>query len=301
MTENGPGTLYLCATPIGNLEDITLRVLSVLKSVDYLAAEDTRRTIKLLNHYEIKVPLISYHEHNRRQKGPQLIELLQQGKNIALVSDAGTPGISDPGYDLVCLAIEHGINVIPLPGPTAFVAALIASGLPTDRFVFEGFLPKARGERLKVVAGLRGETRTLVFYESPHRLLATLAELATALGDRPAAAAREITKKFEEISRGTISELQAKFGAAAPRGEFTLIVGGSAAVTADVAPVGPEAGLTPAERVAQLMATGIDKKTAIKQVAVERGLPKREVYAAVLDLVRDRSIEEGEEGEERDD
>jgi len=200
------GTLYLCPTPIGNLEDITLRALKILKRVDFIAAEDTRVTVKLLNHYEIKTPLISYHEHNQRQKGPEIIQLLLNGKNVALVTDAGTPGISDPGEDLVKLAVAEEIPVVPLPGAVAAICALVASGLSTERFVFEGFLPrkpKDRNQRLRLIAT---EPRTIVFYEAPHRILKTLEYLREALGNRKISVAREITKLHEEFFRGTIEQ-----------------------------------------------------------------------------------------------
>jgi len=221
------GTLYIVPTPIGNLEDITLRALRTLQEVDLIACEDTRVTARLLQHYHIHTPRTSYHEHNERKKTPWLIEQLKQGKNIALVSDAGTPGISDPGYPLIRACIEAEIPIEPLPGPTAFVPALVASGLPTHRFAFEGFLPAKKGRKKRLNA-LKEEERTLIFYESPHRLVKTLETFVTVFGpDRPAAVVRELTKKHEEIRRGTLSELYSYFaGKSRIRGEIVLIVGG---------------------------------------------------------------------------
>jgi 16S rRNA (cytidine1402-2'-O)-methyltransferase len=223
------GLLYLVATPIGNLEDITLRALRVLHEVDLIAAEDTRRTRILLDHYQINKPLISLYDHNELKRAPTLIRHLQEGANIALVSEAGTPLISDPGFRLVQLAIAHGITVIPIPGPSAVVAALIAAGLPMDRFVFEGFLPKKPGKRRRRLEALGGESRTLIFYESSRRVRALLGEMQALWGDRRIVVARELTKKFEEILRGRISEIQAQLEQRPPLGEVTLVVEGAAA------------------------------------------------------------------------
>jgi len=275
-----PGVLYLCATPIGNLEDITLRALRVLRTADLIAAEDTRQTVKLLNHYEIKVPLCSYHEHNRREKGEYLTARLLQGENIALVSDAGTPGISDPGYELVCFALARGIPVIPIPGPTAFVSALIAAGLPTDRFVFEGFLPKRKTERCRALAGLQGEKRTLVFYEAPHRMLKVLDDIATVLGDRQVVLARELTKKHEEFIRGTVLEVARQLAAAGPRGEFVIVLAGAGNAAEGAATVPAD----PAGTLRALLGQGLTKKDAVRRTAKELGLPKKDVYRAALDL-----------------
>ena len=220
------GTLYLVSTPIGNLEDITLRALRVLKEVDLIAAEDTRKTGFLLKNYSISNRFTSYHDFNKEKKVHSLLQELKSGKSIALVSDAGTPGISDPAFLLVKLAIQGGIKVESVPGPTAFVCALVISGLPTDKFVFEGFLPAKAGKRRKRILELSEEKRTLIFYESPHRILVTLEELINILGDRRVCVARELTKKFEEVKRGKLTEIEAYFKATKLRGEFVIIVEG---------------------------------------------------------------------------
>ncbi|MEW6424444.1 MAG: 16S rRNA (cytidine(1402)-2'-O)-methyltransferase [Bacillota bacterium] len=278
MDGHQQGTLYLCATPIGNLEDVTLRVLRVLKEVDLIAAEDTRRTRKLLAHYGIHARLTSYHEHNRRQKGEQIIDLLRAGKQVALVTDAGLPGISDPGEEMVALALRNGIRVVPVPGPNAAITALAASGLPSARFSFEGFLPAhsgARRERLKI---LKEERRTLIFYEAPHRLRKTLADLLALFGDRQVAVARELTKVHEEIWRGRLSAALLCFQE--PRGEFTLVVAG--AEEAGPARQEPVSRAVIAEKVAALEAAGRDRRQAIKEAAGLLGMTRREVYAALL-------------------
>lgn len=224
--------LYLVPTPIGNLEDITLRALRILKEVDVVACEDTRTSGVLLSHYDIDTPRTSFHEHNESRKAPQLIEQMQSGRSIALISDAGSPGISDPGFYLVRECMRAGIPVVPLPGPTAFVPALVASALPVDRFVFEGFLPTKKGRRTRLEE-LQTEARTMIFYESPYRLVKTIRDLAETFGaERPAAAARELTKKFEEIRRGTLAELESYFGEQAKvRGELVLVVAGAGVST----------------------------------------------------------------------
>ena len=271
------GTLYLCATPIGNLQDITLRVLETLKTVDLVACEDTRKTLQLLNHFEISKPVTSYYEHNKMSKGDVIIQQLKDGKNIALVSDAGMPGISDPGYDLVQQCLAEDIPFTVLPGAVAAVTGLVLSGLPTDRFAFEGFIPRQKKERLQYFQNLVQEERTMIFYESPHRLEDTLKTLIEVFPDRPMAAARELTKKFEEIVRGTPSEVLAHFEAEGIRGEFVLLLHG-----ADPAPP-EERGIDWAvERVAQLEADGISQKDAIKQAAKEAGLSKRDVYNFIV-------------------
>ena len=219
------GTLYLVSTPIGNLEDITLRALRILKEVDIIAAEDTRRTGLLLNHFQIKKTLERYHDHNKTRKTPVLIDYLNRGISIAVVSDAGTPGISDPAFYLVREAIVHDISVVPIPGPTAAISALTASGLPTDRFVFEGFLPHKKGRKTKLDR-LTNEQRTIILYEAPHRLLKTLQDLLDILGDRSIAVCRELTKKFEEIVRGPVSKIISLFSETTIRGEFVLIIEG---------------------------------------------------------------------------
>ena len=220
-----PGTLYLVATPIGNLDDVTYRAIKVLASVDLIAAEDTRKTKILLDHYAISKPMVSYFNYNERQRTPQLIEKLLQGQSIALVSDAGTPGISDPAYHIVHSALASSIPIIPIPGPSAFISALIVSGLPTDRFVFEGFLPVKKGRKTKLGI-LSTEPRTIILYESPHRILKTLGEILSAFGDRNVVVARELTKKFEEIVRGPISSILPQLTAKPTRGEYVLVVEG---------------------------------------------------------------------------
>jgi 16S rRNA (cytidine1402-2'-O)-methyltransferase len=228
LSEHSPdrGTLYLVATPIGNLEDITLRALRILREADLVAVEDTRRTRRLLDHYDISRPLISYHDHNKQRRSTRLLQALEEGSSVALVSDAGTPGISDPAFYLVRLAIEHDLPVVPVPGPASPVAALIVSGLPPDRFVFEGFLPVKAGKRRARLKALVEERRTIVLFESPHRLVRTLEDILDILGDRPAALARELTKKFEEVSRGPVSGLLERYAATKPKGEIVIIVGG---------------------------------------------------------------------------
>ncbi|MDN5363707.1 MAG: rRNA (cytidine1402-2-O)-methyltransferase [Eubacteriales bacterium] len=276
------GVLYVCATPIGNLEDITLRVLRILREVDLIAAEDTRHTRKLLHHYDIHRPLTSYHEHNRRQKGEQLLRELMTGKKIALVTDAGTPAISDPGWDLVQMAIAAGIQVVPLPGPSALVTALVVSGLPTERFVFEGFLPREGKERRQRLQALAEEERTIVLYEAPHRLRRTVADLLTVLGEaRPVALARELTKIHEEVWRGTLVELQARLEQEEVRGEIVLVVGGRTKEEA-AANKGEITEEEIAARVREMMAAGKDKKEAMKTVALGLNISKKEVYRALL-------------------
>jgi 16S rRNA (cytidine1402-2'-O)-methyltransferase len=273
------GTLYLCATPIGNLEDMTFRAVRVLREAAAVAAEDTRHTRKLFSHFDIHTPLVSYHEHNKVTRGPELVERLLAGEDIAVVSDAGLPGVSDPGADLVRLAVAAGVPVSPVPGANAALSALVASGLDSERFLFVGFLPRATKKRRELLTELTPLKYTLIFYEAPHRLGDTLAELFGAFGDRPAVAGRELTKKFEEFARGPLSSLRARFAAEKPRGEFTLVVAGNAG-TADETPAAAEPG-EPASAVAALVASGVAKKEAIRQVAVARGLPRREVYQAV--------------------
>lgn len=281
----GHGVLYLCATPIGNLEDITIRLLKTLRKVDLIAAEDTRHTRKLTTHFHIRTPLTSYHEHNKKTKGPQLVEELLVGKNIALVSDAGMPGISDPGQDLVKLAVEAGVQVIPIPGPSAGVTALVVSGLPTDKFVFEGFLPNRAKERLNRLEALVEESRTMIFYEAPHRLGKTLAAMTASLGNREVAIVRELTKRHEEILRGTLEELVAHYELTEPRGEFCMVVAGKAKYPSEKGSQQQLEASTPQDPkilVAQLVAQGVVKKDAIKEVAKTLGVPKRDVYQAVI-------------------
>jgi 16S rRNA (cytidine1402-2'-O)-methyltransferase len=276
------GTLYLCATPIGNLEDMTFRAVRILQEVDVVAAEDTRHTRKLLTHFDIHTPLVSYHEHNKLGRGPELIERLLAGESIACVSDAGMPGISDPGSHLAMLAIEAGITVTPVPGANAGLSALIASGLDTTEFHFIGFLSKQKKNRLETLARIKPIQGTLIFYESPHRLKDTLGELLDVLGDRNIAVARELTKKFEEFRRGTITELIAYYKEEAPRGEFTLIVNGAGEEEARVEE--ETIDMTVEEELILLIENGTEKKEAIRQVARRRNMPKREVYQIALSL-----------------
>ncbi|MBP1764328.1 MAG: Ribosomal small subunit methyltransferase [Firmicutes bacterium] len=277
-----PGTLYLCATPIGNLEDMTLRAIRILKEVNVIAAEDTRYTRQLLTHFDIHTPLISYHEHNKTARGPELIARLEAGEDIAVVSDAGLPGISDPGTDLVGLALAAGIQAVPLPGCNAALSALICSGLDSTMFTFVGFLPKTKKKRREFLEKLAKNPYTLLMYEAPHRLRQTLGELQEALGDRPAVAARELTKRFEQFVRGTIGSLQEHFSTHAPRGEFTLVVAGcsSQPEEEEVGAVGSE---SIPDAVFALVTQGMDKKSAIRTVAGQRKLPKRIVYQAVVE------------------
>ena len=280
MTE--PGTLYLCPTPLGNLEDMTFRTVRILKEAAAIAAEDTRHTRNLLNHFDIHTLLISYHEHNKVERGPEIIDRLLRGESIALVSDAGMPGISDPGVDLVRLAIAKAIPVVPLPGPNAALTALIASGLDTTIFTFVGFLPKTNKHRRQLLAKLADCSHTLVFYEAPHRVRATLDELTTAFGDRQAVAARELTKKFEEFVRGSLHTLRQHFSENQPRGEFTLVVEGNPEDSAQGQPAHALSTLDLVQAVQGLIEQGVNKKDAIREVASLNGLPKRQVYQAVL-------------------
>jgi 16S rRNA (cytidine1402-2'-O)-methyltransferase len=276
--EAGTGCLYLVATPIGNLEDITLRAIRILKEADIIACEDTRQTQKLLHHYGIRKEMVSYHEHNELTRSPELAIELEQGAKIALVSDAGTPGISDPGHRLVTLCLRHHIPVVPIPGPSALVAALAASGLPTEEFLFIGFLPPRAGARRKALDALKAESRTLIFYEAPHRVVETLADATEILGPRPAVIAREVTKIHEEFLRGPLAELLESARKRAPRGEITLLIGPGDPQAQQV-----ELSVSLKERVEQLEAEGgIDRKAALKQAARERGLGKREAYKQLL-------------------
>lgn len=270
--------LYLVATPIGNLEDITYRALRVLKEVDLIAAEDTRHTKKLLNHFEINTSLTSYFEHNKRAKGEYILSILRQGKSVAVVSDAGMPGISDPGADIVREAISEGFQVVPVPGASASLAALVVSGLPTDKFIFEGFLPREKKEKREILESLVKERRTVIFYESPHRVIETLEIMKEILGDRQAATAREITKKFEEINRGTISELLDYFTDHEPKGEFTIVIQGAPEVDIET----PDNERLK-EEIEMLIQNGYSKKEAIKEVARHYKLPKRDIYKISLE------------------
>ncbi|WP_314049800.1 16S rRNA (cytidine(1402)-2'-O)-methyltransferase [Peptostreptococcus stomatis] len=276
------GKLYVCPTPIGNLEDITYRTLRVLNEVDLIAAEDTRHTIKLLNHFEINKTLTSYHEHNKLTKGPILIDKLLEGINIALVSDAGMPGISDPGQDLVAICIDHGIDIEVLPGASAFVIALVGSGLPSWKFAFEGFLDRDKKSKKKRLEEIRYEERTLIIYESPHRLKESLKFMEEILGDRKIAVCRELTKKHEEYMRSNISQVRAYYEDNDPRGEYILIIEGSNETRPDKKD--SYDGLDERAYVIKLMEEGLSKKDAIKMVARDRKLKKDIVYKEVLDL-----------------
>jgi 16S rRNA (cytidine1402-2'-O)-methyltransferase len=271
--------LYLVATPIGNLEDITLRALRILKEVDVIACEDTRQTQKLLNHYAISTRTTSYHEHNEMTRSAELVKEMQEGTTVALVTDAGTPGISDPGYRLITLAIRHHIPVVPVPGASAFLVALVASGLPTDSFRFSGFLPAKRGERRAALEAVRHSPRTQVFYETPHRIVETLADVVEVLGEaRQVVIAREVTKLHEEFLRGSAAEvLENLKGREAVKGEITLLIA-KAEADAHVA-TGTLTRPTVRQRVQQIMAEEkIDEKAALKKVAKERGVSKSEAY-----------------------
>lgn len=268
--------LYLVATPIGNLEDITLRALRILKEVDQIACEDTRHTQKLLHHYNIQKQLVSYHEHNELTRAPELVVAMEQGAQIALVSDAGVPLVSDPGYRLVTLCLRHHIPVVPIPGPSALLAALSASGLPNEEFLFAGFLPARGGERRRALERLRIEDRTIIFYEAPHRIEETLADACEILGDRPACLAREVTKLHEEFRRGSLAEISASLTDKPARGEITLLIG-PVPFEDKSAHRGTSQSL--AERVDELIRQAkLDRKEALKLAAKERGLTKRAAY-----------------------
>lgn len=280
MTVNGTGRLYLCATPIGNLADITYRAVEMLRTADVIAAEDTRHTRGLLAHYDIHTPMTSYHEHNKEEKGAELIARMQAGATVVCVSDAGLPGIADPGGDLARRAIAVGIPVTPLPGANAALSALICAGLPLEGFTFVGFLPRKEKKRRELLARIAAYPETLIFYEAPHRLRETLAALAAGLGaQRQACAARELTKKFEEFRRTTLGELLAHYREHEPRGEFVIVVAGAdeSGAAADAV---EEMSLT--ERYAAHIAKGLDKKEAMRRTAQELGIARRDVYQALL-------------------
>lgn len=276
------GTLYLCATPIGNLEDITLRVLRTLQEVDVIAAEDTRNTIKLLNHFEIKTPMTSYHEYNKVDKAAYLVEQLANGKNIALVTDAGTPAISDPGEELVKQAYAAGIPVTSLPGACACVTALTLSGLSTRRFAFEAFLTSDKKLRRKILDSLCTETRTVIIYEAPHHLRATLQELFAALGDRRLTICRELTKIHESAMQFTLSEAIYYYEQNAPKGEYVLVIEGRNMADLEQESRDAWAQLSVNEHMQHYLSEGMDRKDAMKQVAKDRGVPKREIYQQLL-------------------
>ncbi|MFN6466229.1 MAG: 16S rRNA (cytidine(1402)-2'-O)-methyltransferase [Nostoc sp. DedVER02] len=280
QTDPKPRTLYVVGTPIGNLEDITFRAVRILQTVDIIAAEDTRHTGKLLQHFQVKTPQVSYHEHNRTSRIPELLEHLVNDKAIALVSDAGMPGISDPGYELVKACIEAGISVVPIPGASAAITALSAAGLPTDRFVFEGFLPAKTQHRQERLESLQTESRTLIFYESPHRLRDTLQDLAQVWGsDRQIVLCRELTKLYEEFWRGTIAEAIAYYSQREPQGEYTLVVAGIPASQPQLTEEELKAELK------QLISQGISRSQASRQLAKFTSLPRREIYQLALSIV----------------
>ena len=276
------GKLYLCATPIGNLEDITYRVLRTLKEVDLIAAEDTRNSIKLLNHFDIHTPMTSYHEYNKIEKAEVLIRKMQEGTNIALITDAGTPGISDPGEDLVRMCYEAGIEVTSLPGPAACITALTLSGLPTRRFAFEAFLPSDKKERQAVLAELVNETRTIILYEAPHRLLKTLNELLEALGNRKMTLCRELTKKHETAFASTIEDILKFYETQEPKGECVLVIEGKSRAELVQEERARWEEMTIEEHMEVYLGQGMDKKEAMKAVAKDRGVSKRDIYQALL-------------------
>lgn len=277
------GTLYLCATPIGNLEDMTFRAVRILKEVDLIAAEDTRNSIKLLNHFEIKTPMTSYHEYNKIEKGKRLVEKLQAGLNIALITDAGTPGISDPGEELVKMCCEAGVEVTSLPGAAACITALTLSGLSTRRFCFEAFLPADKKERKEILAELVEETRTIIVYEAPHRLRKTLQELWEVLGERRVTVCRELTKKHETAFRTTLDLAAAYYELHEPKGECVLVIEGKSREEIRQEEQSRWEEMTIAEHMEYYLGQGKEKKEAMKQVAKDRGMPKRDIYKALLD------------------
>ena len=283
MEQHKTGTLYLCATPIGNLEDITYRVLRTLKEVDLIAAEDTRNSIRLLNHFEIKTPMTSYHEYNKIDKAYQLVAKMREGKNIALITDAGTPGISDPGEDIVRICYEEGIPVTSLPGAAACITALTMSGLPTRRFAFEAFLPKDKKEHQAVLEELKTETRTINIYEAPHHLVRTLQELSDTLGgDRRLTICRELTKRHEEKLQMTLADSLSYYEVNEPRGEYVLIIAGRSREEMKKEEQAGWEALSLEEHMAHYESQGIDRKEAMKRVAKDRGVSKRDIYQALL-------------------
>jgi len=279
--ESAGGCLYLVGTPIGNLEDITLRALRVLKEADQIACEDTRHTQKLLTHYDIRRPLVSYHEHNELTRAPELVFAMEQGARIALVSDAGTPLVSDPGHRLVALCLRHHIPVVPIPGPSALLASLSASGLPAEEFLFVGFLPARSGERRRALERLRIEDRTIILYEAPHRVAECVADAREVLGERPACLAREVTKLHEEFIRGKLSEIAAALDAHPPRGEITLLIGPPQTAEGRS---GADSAQSLAARVDELMHQArLDRREVLKLAAKERGLTRRAAYDQLVD------------------
>ena len=277
-----PGMLYLCATPIGNLGDMTPRVVETLRDVDMIAAEDTRNSIKLLNHFDIKTSMTSYHEYNKVEKADYLVEQMQQGKNVALITDAGTPAISDPGEVLVAKCYAAGIAVTSLPGAAACITALTLSGLSTRRFCFEAFLPSDKKEKAEILEELKEESRTIILYEAPHRLVRTLQELQDALGDRRLTLCRELTKKFETVVPTTIEEALAMYEIEEPRGEYVLVIEGKSLGQKREERHTSWQSMSIEEHMAYYEREGMDEKSAMKQVAKDRGVPKRDIYQYLL-------------------
>ena len=276
------GKLYLCATPIGNLEDITYRVVRTLNEVDLIGAEDTRNSIKLLNHFDIKTPMTSYHEFNKYDKAKQLVEMMKEGKNIAIITDAGTPGISDPGEEVVRQCFEAGIQVTSLPGPAACITALTMSGQKTRRFCFEAFLPKDKKEKVAVLEELKNETRTIIIYEAPHRLARTLKELRETLGNRQLTLCRELTKKYEEADKTTIDQAIEKYNEKEPRGEYVLVIEGKSQEEIQEENKQKWESVTIEEHMEYYISQGNDKKSAMKLVAKDRGVSKRDIYNQLI-------------------
>lgn len=276
------GKLYLCATPIGNLEDITYRVVRTLNEVDLIGAEDTRNSIKLLNHFDIKTPMTSYHEFNKYDKAKQLVEMMKEGKNIAIITDAGTPEISDPGEEVVRQCFEAGIQVTSLPGPAACITALTMSGQKTRRFCFEAFLPKDKKEKVAVLEELKNETRTIIIYEAPHRLARTLKELRETLGNRQLTLCRELTKKYEEADKTTIDRAIEKYNEKEPRGEYVLVIEGKSQEEIQEENKQKWESMTIEEHMEYYISQGNDKKSAMKLVAKDRGVSKRDIYNQLI-------------------
>ena len=276
------GKLYLCATPIGNLEDITYRVVRTLNEVDLIGAEDTRNSIKLLNHFDIKKEMVSYYEHNKYDKAKQLVEMMKEGKNIAIITDAGTPGISDPGEEVVRQCFEAGIQVTSLPGPAACITALTMSGQKTRRFCFEAFLPKDKKEKVAVLEELKNETRTIIIYEAPHRLARTLKELRETLGNRQLTLCRELTKKYEEADKTTIDQAIEKYNEKEPRGEYVLVIEGKSQEEIQEENKQKWESMTIEEHMEYYISQGNDKKSAMKLVAKDRGVSKRDIYNQLI-------------------
>ncbi len=281
-----PGTLYLCATPIGNLEDMTFRCIRILKEADLIAAEDTRNSIKLLNHFEIRTPMTSYHEYNKIEKGRKLVERLLDGEDIALITDAGTPGISDPGEELVRMCREAGIAVTAVPGAAACVTALTISGLPTRRFAFEAFLPADKKERQAILEEMKQETRTMVLYEAPHRLVRTLETLLDSLGNRRVSICRELTKKHETVFASALADSVLYYKEHEPKGECVIVIEGKSRAEIQAGERDKWAQMSIEEHMEFYMGEGMEKKDAMKQVAKDRGVSKREIYQALVNLYK---------------